>query len=169
MPAQLEEIVVDADRRDAEEPLPESSEDLLLPVAWRLVGGGELRPLVESLSRHRHRIGLQLEGDGRARGYGAAATDPIPLPLEGVGGQRHPAAALARVEAAPVDLSAGEPHLRLGGNGVLLRPQKAHRLLLSPSHYGSTHREGPPAHTERPGDIRERKLGVALQMVGEAF
>ena len=79
------------------------------------------------LQARRSRRGPPRRRPGRSRAIGAAprparpgrpagpGLDPVALALERVGRQRHPAAALAAVEAGPVDLHAGEPEPAQGG------------------------------------------------------
>ncbi len=115
--AQLQEVVVDADRRDAEQLLPDRGDRRLGLVARCHVGDGEgrARALGAARSRGRGAVGRR-DLDARSGGCdrsrrGGRRIDPEPAALERIGGQRHPPAPGAAVEARPVDGDTGVPQL----------------------------------------------------------
>ena len=81
-------------------------------------------------------------------GRGSLPT-PIPLALEGVGRQRYATATLARVDAAPVDLRAGEPK-------AADRVQRGFRMMTVTSELGAMRRQLAEdlavARSERPSE-----------------
>ena len=115
--AQLEEVVVAAHRLDPQDLLPDLGQALLQLSFRSHVRVAQVpRPGVPRQGRGF----LDLLPPGR--GGGAPAFDPVALALEGVGGERHPAAALAGVKPRPVEAQAGEPELRPGRRAGRRRP-----------------------------------------------
>ena len=112
MPAQLEEVVVDADLLDAQDLLPDRGDALLDLVARGDVVVEEARPRVQARLRAIARLGrVQRQVRlGPTLVWLAARPirlDPVALALERVGRQRQALALLVGVERAPIDTRVG--------------------------------------------------------------
>ncbi len=180
--AELEEVVVDADRLDAEDLLPDAADLLLALVPRRLVGVEQLRPGVERLDRARRhgedgiRGGLR-RGRDESRpytrsigGYGESGLfNPVPEALEGVRRQGHPPPLLALLERLPVDALPRQPPLcDLRQRPARIScPENLDRLLPAPARHQPPVLERAPPHLERPGDIGDVQLRMPFQVLGE--